>query len=91
VAFVTWTFRQYRRLDDLRDEKRCANWWEIGGWIIPFANLFVPFYTTKPGGSGIGLVLSRQIAEGHGGSLELEARPGGGARARLVLPLDPSA
>jgi PAS domain S-box-containing protein len=52
-------------------------------------NLFVPFYTTKPGGSGIGLVLSRQIAEGHGGSLELENRgDGGGARARLVLPLD---
>ncbi len=52
-------------------------------------NLFVPFYTTKPGGSGIGLVLSRQIAEGHGGSLELENRAEGrGVRARLVLPLD---
>jgi nitrogen fixation/metabolism regulation signal transduction histidine kinase len=52
------------------------------------ANLFVPFYTTKPGGSGIGLVLSRQIAEGHGGTLELENRPRGrGARARVVLPL----
>lgn len=53
-------------------------------------NLFVPFFTTKPGGSGIGLVLSRQIAEGHGGSLTLENRPDGkGARARLVLPVDP--
>ncbi len=53
-------------------------------------NLFVPFYTTKPGGSGIGLVLSRQIAEGHGGLLTLENRPGApGARARLALPLDP--
>jgi PAS domain S-box-containing protein len=52
-------------------------------------NLFVPFYTTKPGGSGIGLVLSRQIAEGHGGTLELESRgDGAGARARLVLPLE---
>lgn len=51
-------------------------------------NLFVPFYTTKQGGSGIGLVLSRQIAEGHGGTLDLEAREGRGARARMVLPMD---
>jgi nitrogen fixation/metabolism regulation signal transduction histidine kinase len=38
------------------------------------ANLFVPFFTTKPQGSGIGLVLSRQIAEAHGGSVSLENR-----------------
>lgn len=52
------------------------------------ANLFVPFFTTKPGGSGIGLALSRQIAEAHGGSISLanrQDRPG--ARARLLLPL----
>lgn len=55
------------------------------------ANLFVPFFTTKPGGSGIGLVLARQIAEGHGGTLELENRAEGrGARARIILPLDPT-
>ena len=40
------------------------------------ANLFVPFFTTKPGGSGIGLVLCRQIAEAHEGSLRLENRVG---------------
>lgn len=51
------------------------------------ANLFVPFFTTKPGGSGIGLVLSRQIAEAHGGALDLKNRPEGqGCEARLVLP-----
>ena len=51
-------------------------------------NLFVPFFTTKPGGSGIGLVLSRQIAEAHGGSLTLENRSGErGCCARLRLPL----
>jgi len=49
-------------------------------------NLFVPFFTTKPRGTGIGLVLSRQIAEGHGGHLFLENRAGGGARARLRVP-----
>ena len=52
------------------------------------ANLFVPFFTTKPGGSGIGLVLSRQIAEAHGGSLTLQNRPQGpGCVARLLLPV----
>jgi len=52
------------------------------------ANLFVPFFTTKPGGSGIGLVLSRQIAEGHAGALMLENRTDGpGCVARLRLPL----
>lgn len=52
------------------------------------ANLFVPFFTTKPGGSGIGLALSRQIAEGHGGSLTLSNRSGQrGCEARLRLPL----
>lgn len=51
-------------------------------------NLFVPFFTTKPGGSGIGLVLCRQIAEAHEGSLKLENKPEGrGARATLTLPL----
>jgi PAS domain S-box-containing protein len=53
------------------------------------ANLFVPFFTTKPEGSGIGLVLSRQIAENHGGSLGLANRTDGvtGCVATLALPL----
>jgi nitrogen fixation/metabolism regulation signal transduction histidine kinase len=51
-------------------------------------NLFVPFFTTKPGGSGIGLVLSREIAEGHGGTLTLENRAAArGCVARLRLPV----
>jgi two-component system, NtrC family, nitrogen regulation sensor histidine kinase NtrY len=57
------------------------------------ANVFVPFYTTKPSGSGIGLVLSRQIAEAHGGSVQLLNRiDQKGCQARVVLPhVQPSA
>jgi nitrogen fixation/metabolism regulation signal transduction histidine kinase len=58
-----------------------------GPGVSNTANLFVPFFTTKPGGSGIGLVLCRQIAEAHGGSLTLANRNGArGSEARLVLP-----
>ena len=58
-----------------------------GPGLSSTANLFVPFFTTKPGGSGIGLVLSRQIAEGHAGAVTLENRSDApGCIARLRLP-----
>jgi two-component system, NtrC family, nitrogen regulation sensor histidine kinase NtrY len=58
-----------------------------GPGIGATGNLFVPFFTTKPAGAGIGLVLSRHIAEAHGGSLELADRGDRpGCEARLVLP-----
>lgn len=58
-----------------------------GPGIAGGANLFVPFFTTKPEGSGIGLVLSRQIAEAHGGTITLENRRNGpGCVALVRLP-----
>jgi nitrogen fixation/metabolism regulation signal transduction histidine kinase len=58
-----------------------------GPGLSSTTNLFVPFFTTKPGGSGIGLVLSRQIAEAHGGTLTLHNRESArGCEARLRLP-----
>ena len=56
------------------------------------SNLFVPFYTTKPGGSGIGLALARQICEAHGGVLQVANRPDGpGCDAELRLLLNTEA
>jgi len=63
-----------------------------GPGIAQTGNLFVPFFTTKPSGSGIGLVLCRQIAENHGGSLTLNNRDDApGCRATLSLPLSHAA
>jgi signal transduction histidine kinase len=59
-----------------------------GPGVADTANLFVPFFTTKPGGSGIGLVLARQIAEAHRGSLVLRNRAGArGAEAVVTIPV----
>ena len=72
-----------------RDGRTLTVWIDDqGAGLSNASNLFVPFFTTKPGGSGIGLVLSRQIAEAHGGSLTLENRADGpGCRALLRLPI----
>jgi len=73
--------------------KSTGDWFELhvedeGNGLPDTSNLFVPFFTTKPNGSGIGLALSRQIAEAHGGTMSLEPRAAGpGCRATLRLPL----
>jgi signal transduction histidine kinase len=58
-----------------------------GPGLLNSDNLFVPFFTTKHGGSGIGLILSRQIAEAHGGVLQLtNRRDRSGCEAVIGLP-----
>ena len=61
---------------------------DAGPGISPEArrNLFVPYFTTKPGGSGIGLALARQIVVAHGGTLTAERSPSGGTLMRVVVP-----
>lgn len=60
-----------------------------GPGVAEASHLFVPFFTTKPNGSGIGLALSRQIAEAHGGTLTLTSTPSRpGCVAVLTLPLE---
>ena len=69
-------------------ERLVLNVIDEGPGLASTANLFVPFFTTKPEGSGIGLVLGRQVAEAHGGSLTLANRSDGpGCVARVFLPL----
>jgi signal transduction histidine kinase len=78
-AVVTWDRQDGHVEVDVLDE---------GPGLQGTANLFVPFFTTKPTGSGIGLVLCRQIAEAHGGVLTLENRQDRrGCVARLRVPV----
>lgn len=60
---------------------------DSGLGVANSSNLFVPFYTTKSAGTGVGLVLVKQIAEAHGGSVALRNHPEGGAEAELRIPL----
>ncbi len=77
---VTWEIVTGEVLITIRDN---------GPGLTNEANLFVPFYTTKQGGTGIGLVLAQQIAEAHRGSVRLANRDDGqvGCRAELSLPI----
>ncbi len=73
-----WSFAEQQAVLTIEDN---------GPGLLNPGNAFVPFYTTKPSGSGIGLVLSRQIAEAHGGSLELlNGSSHRGCTAKVLLP-----
>jgi signal transduction histidine kinase len=75
---VSWRAESERVIIDIADE---------GAGPPSSENLFVPFFTTKPGGSGIGLALVRQIVEAHDGEVMLLAGETGGTVARLWLPI----
>jgi nitrogen fixation/metabolism regulation signal transduction histidine kinase len=75
-----------------RDQKVAVMVEDNGIGLLNPSNAFVPFYTTKPGGSGIGLVLSQQIAEAHGGTIELANRKDArGCIVTVTLPYRHSA
>jgi signal transduction histidine kinase len=79
---VTWAVSGDRLEVQVRDE---------GPGLPATSNLFVPFFTTKPNGSGIGLVFCRQVAEAHGGEVSLSSRADRrGTVARVRLPLSAS-
>ena len=62
------------RWEQQRRQRASSSWKTTASACSIPSNAFVPFYTTKQGGSGIGLVLSQQIAEAHGGTIELANR-----------------
>ncbi len=79
VVRIRWTLEPQRLIVEVRDN---------GCGLGHTESLWVPFFTTKTGGSGIGLVLSREILENHGGSITLENNVGSpGCTAQIVLPL----
>jgi nitrogen fixation/metabolism regulation signal transduction histidine kinase len=80
---VRWRIEAGRLVAEVEDD---------GPGLARTDNLWVPFFTTKPGGTGIGLVLSREIVENHGGQITLENRLGArGCIARISMPLGRSA
>ncbi len=78
---IRWRLERWQLVVDIEDD---------GPGLAATTNLFVPYFTTKPGGSGIGLVLCRQIIEADGGTLSLTNRESArGCVARLHLPCKP--
>jgi signal transduction histidine kinase len=76
---ITWQEDRREAMVEIRVD-------DEGTGIQEGADVFVPFFTTKPGGTGIGLALCRQIADAHNGTVSLANREEGGCRATVRLP-----
>lgn len=51
-------------------------------------NMFVPFYTKKQGGTGLGISVAKKVNEGHAGTIRVNSRPGEGTAVKIELPYD---
>jgi signal transduction histidine kinase len=60
---------------------------DTGTGITPDTDVFAPFFTTKKEGSGLGLIIVRQIVAAHGGAITYDSRLGEGTTFRIILPL----
>lgn len=80
---------EYRRRGLLRADAVAVTVWDNGHGLShqTMTNLFVPFHTTKSGGTGLGLPISQRIVENHRGVIEVGNRPSGGARFTVLLPV----
>ena len=72
-----------------RGEKVCISIIDTGDGIVPeaLAQIFKPFFSTKPQGSGLGLPITRKILEGHEGTITVESEPGKGTKITILLPM----
>ena len=60
---------------------------DTGSGIAPNTEMFAPFYTTKKDGTGLGLIIVRQIIAAHGGVISYESVPGNSTTFRIQLPI----
>jgi two-component system sensor kinase FixL len=72
------------------DDIVTINLTDSGSGIPPGTDVFAPFFTTKKEGTGLGLIIARQIISAHGGTLSYDSRPGSGTTFRITLPFNSS-
>ncbi len=76
---------------EARPEELCLSLIDTGQGMTPevSAKVFQPFFSTKTGGSGLGLATTRKIVEAHGGRIEVQSEVGRGSKFTIHLPTNP--